>query len=65
MPTDTAAAVDERVPASASEGAPAGPAETVGAGGEEGVGASSPVGSLSESCRTELDAGNAGEKQAA
>ena len=64
VPTDTAAAADERVPATASEGAPACPAETVSSGGEENGGASSPVGSLSESCRAELETGSAGEKQA-
>ena len=67
VPTDTAAAADERIPASASEGGPAcRPAEeTVGSGGEENGGASSPVGSISESCRSELETGSAGEKQAA
>jgi RNA-binding protein Musashi len=64
VPTDTAAAADERVPATASEGAPACPAETVSSGGEENGGASSPVGSLSESCRAELETGSAEEKQA-
>ena len=66
VPTETAAAADERVPASASEGAPAQPAETLSSGGEEeNGGASSPAGSLSTECQTELENSDAGEKQAA
>ena len=65
VPTESAAATavaDERVPASPSERAPAQPAETVSSGGEEEN--TSPVGSLSESRATELEASGE-DKQAA